>query len=77
MNDLLTIGNGSVVRLRNFRHYGDDRSWAEFRHNDKKKVFLALILGDENFDGPCSSMEDIEKMLNRLGWYKKEEKEGE
>ena len=71
---MISIGPGSVVRLRNLRHYGDERSWVEFKHNNKKKVFLALLLGDENFDGPGSTDQELDQMMNRLGWYKKDEK---
>jgi hypothetical protein len=72
---MISIGPGDVVRLRNLRHYGEGRSWVEFKHYDKKKIFLALLLGEENFDGPPSSPEDLEKMMNRIGWFKKEVEE--
>ena len=36
------------IRLRNYRTYMDDgRSYAEYRHDKKDKVFVAIIVGEE------------------------------
>lgn len=37
-----------VVRLKNYRNYMlDGFGYAEFKHADKNKVFVAVIVGDE------------------------------
>ena len=37
------------VRLRNYRHYlADGKGYAEYGHSEKDKVFVALIVGEEN-----------------------------
>ena len=37
-----------VIRLRGYKDYFEDGSgWATYDHVDKKRVFVALIIGDE------------------------------
>lgn len=52
---------GDLLRLRNFRHYMDHRSWVEYRCGPKeektKHVFVALVLGCE----PLILTDELEK----------------
>jgi len=65
---------GNVIRLRNYRHQGTDgKSWAEYRHAEKDKVFLAVVIGEapkvetkENEITP----DDVVMMMQDLGWKK-------
>jgi hypothetical protein len=38
----------TIIRLINYRHYFENGTdYIEIAHSDKKKVFVAIILGDE------------------------------
>ena len=38
----------TIIRLRNYRHYFENGTDSiDIAHSDKKKVFVAIILGDE------------------------------
>jgi len=72
--DIVKIGQ--VIRLRNFRHYGvanpDAKmvmDWMEYKHPDKDKVFVVMLLGEESKDGSVEL--DCEKRLNEMGWFRK------
>lgn len=37
-----------ILRLRNYRHYLDDGyGWVEYKHAEKDKVFVAILIGEE------------------------------
>lgn len=61
---------GTVLRLRNFRHYFNPnaKEWVEYK-SPKDEVFVVLILGFEKID--CSNILDCEAVLNKMGWEKK------
>ncbi len=41
-------GINKIIRIRNYRHYFENGTDSiDIAHADKKKVFVALILGDE------------------------------
>lgn len=63
---------GSIVRQKNWRHYGiDGTSWAEFKVPDKNNVGLFLFLGEDNKTNN-TSFETIEARMNALGWFQKD-----
>ena len=67
---------GTIIRLRNYRHQGTDgKSWAEYRHEDKKKVFVAIVVGERPKVDEEMTREDVELMMGDLGWKKMTEKQ--
>ncbi len=59
---------GHVIRLTHFTNHSPELQ-TTFKA-DKKKVFVCLLLGTEARD--ASSLLDCEKVLNEMGWFKKE-----
>jgi len=53
------------IRLTKYRNYGDDgRSYVEYGHQQKDKVFVALIVGEEPKKLTCEEdLLDIESVI--------------
>ena len=64
------ILHGNIVRMSSFTHVEPNIKWW-FKIEDKKKVAVFMLLGEENRDG--SDPLDLEKRLNELGWFKEPE----
>lgn len=58
---------GDVLMMTSFTHVGPDVRWT-LKVNDRKKVAVFMLLGEENKDG--TEPLDLEKRLNELGWVR-------
>ncbi len=75
---------GDVVRVRTIRHHahGDGRSWREYSPDNRakskegRKVFVAILLGDEHLDSKYGEPLDILAVMDELGWRMKNEDDG-
>lgn len=63
---------GQIIRLRNGRHYFESgNGWSEFKHPDRNKVLVAVVIGIEDKKCPDPSDERYIKMLESLGYSRK------
>jgi hypothetical protein len=76
---------GDILRLTNFKNrypeppLGQKFQLIEAGYNinpkgtpkDQRRVFVAVLLGSEDIDGKTPL--DLEKAMNRIGWYRKPE----
>ena len=61
--------HGDIIRMTSFTHVEPD-SRTRIKFDDRKKVTVFMLLGEENKDG--TEPLDLEKRLNELGWFKRD-----
>lgn len=63
------IDIGDVVRLTHFEHHANPDARFTFRIQDKKKLYVMVLLGVENRDG--TEPLDTKQVFRDLGWKEK------
>jgi hypothetical protein len=72
------MATGDVIRLRNYRHYGQSgKSWADIRHRDKDKVFVCVVIGDAPKVSDQITDKELEDLMGDLGWKRMTENQFE